>query len=135
MRSTGVIVALAAVGMAPVAALSGGEYGGVYSPQVSQDESPWVLVELEGDYESPVLFGAVPSDSGDDETVVRFTYLRPLYLPTRYRTQRLLPPSRYAASLPWTNYYQPPLAETVEAAASLVCKTDCAKNPTKLLRR
>eukprot|EP01043_Picozoa_sp_COSAG02_P065985 COSAG02_NODE_10127_length_2015_cov_1.410752_1_plen_501_part_01 len=77
MRSTASLVALAAVGLMPAAAAaSGGEYGGVYSPQVSQDEAPWVLVELEGDYESPVLFGAVPSDSGDDETVVRFRNLR-----------------------------------------------------------
>ena len=78
MRSAGVLVALAGCGgmVAPAAAIPGGEYGGVYSPQVSQDEAPWVLVELDGDYESPVLFGAVPSDSGDDETVVRFRNLR-----------------------------------------------------------
>ncbi len=76
MRSKASLVALAAVGLVPAAAGSAGEYGGVYSPQVSQDEAPWVLVELEGDYESPVLFGAVPSDSGDDETVVRFRNLR-----------------------------------------------------------
>ena len=54
-----------------------GEYGGVYSPQVTETAAPtWVLVELQGDYERPVLFGAVPSDTGDDETIVRFRNLR-----------------------------------------------------------
>ena len=70
------LVAVAARLARPVAGGAAGEYGGVYSPQVSHEEAPWILVELEGDYESPVLFGAVPSDTGDDETVVRFRNLR-----------------------------------------------------------
>jgi hypothetical protein len=54
-----------------------GEYGGVVTPRASVGSSPpWVLVELQGAFVDPVLFGGVPSDVGTDEMVVRFRNLR-----------------------------------------------------------
>eukprot|EP01047_Picozoa_sp_COSAG01_P013972 COSAG01_NODE_670_length_14354_cov_14.787653_9_plen_377_part_00 len=59
------------------AAAIAGEYGGVVTPRASVGSSPpWVLVELQGAFVDPVLFGGVPSDVGTDEMVVRFRNLR-----------------------------------------------------------